>query len=189
MKKSNKARRMANLSLFIGLVLISCSPSGLPLNITSVKVFPEPVVGQIVTLEVEIMATDDEPYVKFSVDTREDLGNKVHLIGGDTIWQGSLTANQAQKLQVQVCVIVEGSWPVEFSVTTVSSDSSKATESAADGWSGSDVETIHLESSLESGKLIRGSAYTFDPGTFDPGEIRPTPRPVVVSPECSENLE
>lgn len=185
MKKPNKAKGIANLSLFIGLVLISCyrssySPSGLPLNITSVKVFPEPVVGQIVTLEVKIMATDDEPYVKFSVDTREDLGNKVHLIGGDTIWQGSLTANQAQKLQVQVCVIEEGSWPVEFSVTTVSSDSSKANESATDGWSGSDVETIHLESSLESGKLIRGSAYT-----FDPGEIRPTPRPITVSLECS----
>ena len=84
MKKSNKARRMANLSLFIGLVLISCSPSGGPLNITSVKVFPEPVVGEIVILEIEIMSTNDEPNVKFTVDTREHLGNKVHLIGGDT---------------------------------------------------------------------------------------------------------
>ena len=172
MKKSNKARRMANLSLFIGLVLISCSPSGLPLNITSVKVFPEPVVGQIVTLEVEIMATDDEPYVKFSVDTREEIGGKVHLIGGDTLWQGSLVANQPQKLQVKVCVLEEGSWPVEFVVVSYLPDN--------DGWI--DVETIQLESSLESGKLIRGSAYR-----VNPGERRPTPRPIIVSPECSGN--
>ena len=183
MKKPNKAKGITNLSLFIGLVLISCypssyHPSGLPLNITSVKVFPEPVVGQIVTLEVKIMSTDDEPYVKFAVDT----GNEVHLIGGDTIWQGSLTANQAQKLQVQVCVVEEGSWPVEFSVTTVPSDRSKATESAADGWSGMDVERIQLESSLESGRLIRGSDYTI---SQEEAAKRPTPRPIVVSPECS----
>jgi hypothetical protein len=135
-----------------------------------------------VTLEVKIMSTDDEPYVKFSVDTREDLGNKVHLIGGDTIWQGSLTANQAQKLQVQVCVVEEGSWPVEFSVTTDSPDNPSGTKSAADGWSGSDVETIHLESSLESGILIRGSDYTF---SQEEAAKRPTPRPITVSLECS----
>lgn len=185
MKRSNKTKSVINLFL-IGLILNACtsSASGLPLNITSVKVFPEPVVGQIVTLEVKIMSTDDEPYVEFSVDTREDLGNKVHLIGGDTIWQGSLTANQVQKLQVQVCVVEEGSWPVEFSVTTVSSDSSKATESAADGWSGIDVETIHLVSSLESGELIRASAYTF---SQEEAAKRPTPRPIIVSAECSGN--
>ena len=177
MKESNKAKGIANLSLFIGLVLISCS-SGIPLNITSVTVFPEPVVGQIVTLEVKIMSTDDEPYVKFAVKT----GNKVHLIGGDTVWQGSLTANQAQKLQVQVCVVEEGSWPVEFSVTTVSPDSRVATQSAADGWSGMDVETIQLESSLESGILIRDSDYTY---SQEEQARRPTPRPIVVSPECS----
>jgi hypothetical protein len=182
MKRSHKTRGTINSLLFIGLVLISCSSSGIPLNITSVKVFPEPVVGQIVTLEVKIMSTDDEPYVKFAVDTREDLGNKVHLIGGDTIWQGSLTANQAQKLQVQVCVIEEGSWPVEFSVTTDSPDNPSGTQSAADGWSGSDVETIHLESSLESGILIRGSDYTF---SQEEAAKRPTPRPITVSLECS----
>lgn len=177
-----KTRGTINSFLFIALVLNACtsSASGIPLNITSVKVFPEPIVGQIVTLEVKIMSTDDEPYVKFAVKT----GNKVHLIGGDTIWQGSLTANQAQKLQVQVCVVEEGSWPVEFSVTTDSPDNPSGTQSAADGWSGMDFETIQLVSSLESGKLIRASAYTF---SQEEAARRPTPRPFTVSPECSGN--
>ena len=177
-----KTRGTINSFLFIALVLNACtsSASGIPLNITSVKVFPEPIVGQIVTLEVKIMSTDDEPYVKFAVKT----GNKVHLIGGDTIWQGSLTANQAQKLQVQVCVVEEGSWPVEFSVTTDSPDNPSGTQSAADGWSGMDFETIQLVSSLESGKLIRASAYTF---SQEETARRPTPRPFTVSPECSGN--
>jgi hypothetical protein len=115
MKTSIKTKFVINLFL-MELILNACTSSGIPLNITSVKVFPEPVVGQIVTLEVEIMATDDEPYVKFSVDTREEIGGKVQLIGGDTLWQGSLVANQPQKLQVKVCVLEEGSWPVEFVV-------------------------------------------------------------------------
>ena len=179
-----KTRGTINSFLFIALVLNACtsSASGLPLNIISVKVFPEPIVGQIVTLEVKIMSTDDEPYVKFSVDTREEIGGKVHLIGGDPIWEGSLVANQPQKLQVQVCVVEEGSWPVEFSVTTDSPDNPSGTQSAADGWSGMDFETIQLVSSLESGKLIRASAYTF---SQEETARRPTPRPFTVSPECS----
>ena len=173
-----KTRGTINSFLFIALVLNACtsSASGLPLNIISVKVFPEPIVGQIVTLEVKIMSTDDEPYVKFSVKT----GNKVHLIGGDPIWEGSLVANQPQKLQVQVCVVEEGSWPVEFSASTGSPDNRVATQSAADGWSGIAVETIQLESTLESGKLIRARDYR-----VYAGEGRPTPRPFTVSPECS----
>lgn len=177
-----KTRGTINSFLFIALVLNACtsSASGLPLNIISVKVFPEPIVGQIVTLEVKIMSTDDEPYVKFSVKT----GNKVHLIGGDPIWEGSLVANQPQKLQVQVCVVEEGSWPVEFSASTDSPDNPSGTQSAADGWSGMDVETIQLESSLESGRLIRGSDYTI---SQEEAAKRPTPRPFTVSLECSGN--
>lgn len=181
--KTKTIKRLFN-SLWLGLILSACTSSGIPLNITSVKVYPEPIVGQIVTLEVKIKSTDDEPYVKFSVDTREEIGGKVHLIGGDVNWEGSLVANQPQKLYVQVCVLEEGSWAVEFFVTAVSPESSMATLSAADGWSGSDLETIQLESTLESGSLIRGHEYTF---SQEEHARRPTPRPFTVSPECSGN--
>lgn len=171
MKPSLKTKNVINLFL-MGLILNACTSSSIPLNITSVKVFPEPIVGEIVTLEIEIMSSNDEPNVKFTVDTREHLGNKVHLIGGDTLWQGSLVANQPQELQVKVCVVEEGSWPVEFFVVSYLPENN--------GWI--DGEIIHLISSLESGKLIRESAYTF---SQEEAAKRPTPRPITVSPECS----
>jgi hypothetical protein len=45
MKPSLKIKNVINLFL-MGLILNACTSSGIPLNITSVKVFPEPIVGQ-----------------------------------------------------------------------------------------------------------------------------------------------
>ncbi len=175
LNKSNKARCVANLVLFIGLILSACNPADQPLQITSVKVFPRPIVGRIVTLEIEIMSADDEADVKFTMDTLEYAGNKIHLVSGATSWQGSLVANQPQRFQVKVCVIEEGSWPVELYVVSYLPENNV--------WS--DAETIHLESSLYWGKVIPGSAYTFDQEEY---ATRSTPRPITVSLECSGNL-
>jgi hypothetical protein len=176
MKQPRKLRGVTYLLLFIGLVLSACNPADQPLQITSVKVFPKPVVGEVVTLEIVVMSTDDEADVKFTIDTLEYAGNKIHLVSGATNWQGSLVANQPNKFQVKVCVVEEGSWPVEFDVVSHLPDNNV--------WS--DFETIHLESSLNSGKLIRGSDYTFSQEEY---AKRPTPRPIAVSLECSGNMK
>lgn len=89
--------------------------------------------------------------MKFTVDTRELLGNKVQLISGDSLWQGSLIADQPITFEMSIQVIEEGSWPVEISVIAHSSN--------GDTWH--DAETIQIERSLESGRLIRESDYTY----------------------------
>ena len=162
----------ALLGLAFVLLVSSCMPSLRPLNITNVTVSPKPKVGQIVTLEIELTADDDQPDVRVTVDTLEAHGNKVHLVGGNANWQGALTANQPQTFQVSVCVVEEGSWPVEIFAVSYLPDNQ--------GWD--DLERIHLESTLETGTLIRGSDYTFSQEEY---ARRPTPRPVTVSPECS----
>jgi hypothetical protein len=162
--------------LFILLVLISllsaCAPQSRPLEITSVKVSPEPVVGQIVTLEVKVQSTFDQSGVTFTADTLEEHGNQVHLISGDSHWEGSLTANQPQTFTVTVCVLEEGTWPVDFEVY-----------SFPPGYDGlTDAERIHLESTLESGNLILPKDYTFSQEEY---ANRPTPRSFEVPAECS----
>jgi hypothetical protein len=175
MKKTGKEKGIAVLLLFIGLVMSACNrnPSGgYPLNITSVKVFPEPIVGEVVTLEVEIVSVDDKVDVKFTIDTLEDTGNKIHLVSGEPTWQGTLTANQPKIFQVKICVMEEGSWPVRLYTALPSSDQE----------GGYDFEIIQLESTLDSGKLIPSSEYTFSQEEYT---NRPTPRPIAVSQECS----
>ncbi len=160
---------LVSLALFI---LSACTPPSIPLNITNVTVSPDSVVGQIVTLEVEIMADNDEPNVVFTLDTLESAGSKIHLVSGASQRQVSLTAKQPQTFQVEVCVTQEGSWPTEVRAVAHHPDGS--------GWD--DIETIHLESTLDSGKLIRSRDYTFSQEEY---AKRPTPRPFEVSPECS----
>ncbi len=175
MKKTRAQKKITNLLLFITLAVSACSSSGgFPLNITSVKVFPEPIVGEVVTLEVEIVSVDDKVDVKFTIDTLEDTGNKIHLVSGEPTWQGTLTANQPKIFQVKICVMEEGSWPVRLYTALPSSDQE----------GGYDFEIIQLESTLDSGKLIPSSEYTFSQEEY---ANRPTPRPIAVSSECSGN--
>jgi hypothetical protein len=151
-------------------VLSACTSASQPLRITSVSVTPEPRVGEIVTLEVEVTANNDESDVIFTVDALESAGNKIHFVSGDSQQQVSLIAHQPQTFQVEVCVVQEGSWPIEIRAVAHHPDSSL--------WDA--FEIIHLESTLESGKLIRSRDYT-----YNVGEVKPTPRPVEVSSECS----
>lgn len=174
MKKSSKAKGVIYLLFFIGLALGACHPSGQPLQFKSVKVFPSPVVGRIVTLKIVVISTHDEADVKFTLNTLEDEGNKIHLVGGDANWQGTLDANQPKTLQIAVCVLEEGSWPIEILVTSYLPDDNR--------WS--DFNIIHLESSQETGRLILGKDYTFSQEEY---AKRPTPRPIAVSSECSGN--
>jgi hypothetical protein len=152
--------------------LTACTPPRQPLQITYVSVSPEPVVGEIVTLMVEVTADNDEPDVTFTVDTLESAGNMIHLVSGEPQRQASLAAGEPQAFSVQVCVVQEGSWPIEV----------RAVAHHPDGSLWDALETIHLESTLESGRLIRSKDYTFSQEDY---ATRATPRPFELSPECS----
>jgi len=167
-------KKMNYRLLMVGLVLLlgACNPADQPLHITDVTVTPDPVVGQIVTLEVEVMSTEDETDVVFTVDTLERAGNKIHLVSGEPRWQGSLTANQPEVFQFSVCVVEEGSWPIEIRAVSYLPNNNV--------WDA--FETITLESSITSGRLIRSWDYTY---SQEEATQRPTPRPITVSSECS----
>lgn len=153
------------------LFLSACSPAQAPLRISNVSVSPEPKVGQVVTLSIEIMSTEDEPDVVLTIDALESAGNKIHVVSGETWWQGPLVANQSQSFQLSVCATEEGTWPIQIDARRV-----------AEGDKYFDFEIIHLKSSLSSGELIRERDYTFSQDEY---ANRPTPQPIVVSPECS----
>jgi len=147
---SHKFKALGALCLAV-VVLSACTSVDQPLHITNVSVSPNPIVGQVVTLEVEVTADNDEPNVTFTVDTLESAGNKIHLVSGNSQQQVSLVAHQPQTFQLEVCVIQEGSWPIEIRAVARHPDGS--------GWDA--FEKIQLESTLDSGKLIRSKDYTF----------------------------
>ncbi|MGI0014053.1 MAG: hypothetical protein ACREBU_11510 [Nitrososphaera sp.] len=161
---------LLRLSL-VAVLLSACSPAQAPLRISNVSISPEPIVGRIVDLQIEIMSTQDEPDVVFAVDSLENQGNKIHIVSGDTSWQGSLVANRPQSFQLSVCVVEEGIWPIEINARRV-----------AEGDKYFDFEIIHLKSSLASGELIREKDYTFSQDEY---ANRPTAQPATVSSECS----
>jgi hypothetical protein len=168
---NNRWWQVIGICVCAALVLNACGQAGVPLQITDVSVSPEPIVGRTVTLTVEIMSTHDEPDVTFTIDTLEEWGTKLHLVSGEPEWAGSLTANQPQSFQFSVCVWEEGTWPIELSAVSRLHDANNNIWHAFEG--------IHLESSINSGRLIRGSEFRIT------GEATPIPHPVTVSPECS----
>lgn len=143
------------------IALTACTPPRFPLQITDLSATPEPVVGQTVTLYIEIMSTKDEPNTTIEVY----LPEAVKLMDGDLVWQGSLTANQPQAHEVSVCVLFEGDWRVEVE--------SRSYQSENDSYG--DLETIHFISTAITGRSVPGSKYHY---TQDPNRISPsTPFP------------
>jgi hypothetical protein len=158
------------LSLLIMLTLTACPPTP-SLQIKDVAVSPDPVVGQIVTLHVEITSTRDEDLVELNLD----VSPTIHAVSGDTSWKGPMTANQVQALDVSVCPLQEGNLPIHINVSAW----------AADGTGrGGNTETIGFHSTIDSGKLIRGTMNIVRYSQTDEATIA-TPLPIVVSPECS----
>jgi hypothetical protein len=149
---SNQTNSLGYADISAALLLSACHQEGIHLHITHLSVSPEPIVGQIVTLEVEIMSTHDEVDVIFIMDTLVEHRNRLHLVSGEPEWAGSLAANQPQTFQFSVCVQEEGSWPIELTAV------SRMPDAYDNIWHA--FEIIHLESSKDSGRLIRGKDFT-----------------------------
>jgi hypothetical protein len=111
----------------------ACTPSSFPLELTQITVTPDPIVGQIVILHIEVMSTRDEK----DAIIRVTLPEEVKLVEGELIWEGQLLANQPQVHELSICVEQEGNWRVWISTA------SRLAENSSYG----DSEIIHLKSS------------------------------------------
>lgn len=171
LKTGSLISKLARLSL-ITLCLGACTTPTGPLSVNNVTVFPEPKVGQIVELSIELLSTQNEAEVKATVDTLEDANNQIHLVSGETEWHGSLNANEPKTIKISVCVMQEGLWPIEIYVVSKQKN----------GDMFSDAETTHFVSTLESGQIILARDFSM---TQDERNSIPTPRPFDVSTECS----
>lgn len=166
---ANKAKLFwgACFTLFL---LSACTPPRFPLKVTALSVMPDPVVGQTVTLRVEIVSTKDEPDTTIKIQ----LPEAVKLMDGDLIWRGSLKANQPQTHEVSVCVLYEGDWRI--SVTAYS----RLSEDSTYG----DTDSLHLVSTTTTGHAIPGSEYRYiqPPGGVPPSTPLPETPPPGVCP-------
>ncbi|MFZ6031201.1 MAG: hypothetical protein ACOYYS_26125 [Chloroflexota bacterium] len=83
------------LSVFF---LPGCTPPTTHLKITALSASPEPKIGQVVTVHTEIVSAEDEPdaTIHFFLPQGVKLIGGSEPSGGETRWQGSLTANRPQ---------------------------------------------------------------------------------------------
>jgi hypothetical protein len=150
----------------LGALLIAC-PATFPLTITDISASPDPIVGKVVTLEVEIQSTEDEADVTSLIQ----LPEAIRLIDGDLTWHGSLRARERYTHKVSVCALYEGDWRI--GATTYS-------RFAPDDTYG-DYQTIHFISTSHTGQAIPGSRYTIVQGTRT---VVLTPPPVPTPATC-----
>jgi hypothetical protein len=140
--------------------LAACTPARFPLEITALSVSPEPVVGQVVTVRVEIESTSDEDDVTVLIQ----IPKAVRLMDGTPTWHGSLRAGEPQVHLLSVCVLIEGDWRIDVTVSS----------RFPDGDTYGDYNTLHLISSADSGLGVPGHEYR---ATVPATRLPPSPSP------------
>jgi hypothetical protein len=161
------------LFLFIALHsmllwLSACTPPRQPLGVTALSVSPEPIVGRVTTLHIEVMSTHDEPDTRIEIT----LPAEINLVKGSLTWKGALIANRPQVHELSICVLREGDWKIFIVPISQLSPSS----------SYGDMEILNVRSTTRSAEVVPGSKYRSP--LWLPGFQTPTPAPVTVSPEC-----
>jgi hypothetical protein len=159
--------RIGALCLALAVLLNACSQARMPIYFTKITVSPDPAVGQIVNLHIEVTSKYDEPEVTFTVDFLEQYNNRVNYLSGTTRWVGPMAVGETKAFDLTICVWEEGDWPIEiYAKRTAGGDAYQV------------GEQIFLESRVDRGKLLRFPEFAAN-------RITPTPRPFPVSPECS----
>jgi hypothetical protein len=150
--------------------------------ITEAYIRPDPIVGEIVTLHIEVMSGEDEDDVTIGAL----LPDAINLVDGELEWHGSLKANQPQAHKMSICVLRPGeNWRIYLGV------SSKLSETSSIG----DGDTLNIESTIDSAVVIPSKDYrVVGPGNlatafWEVDNVTPTPIPPTVSAECSSVQE
>jgi hypothetical protein len=160
-------RKPLHLAAF--LLLAACSiPPSFPLKITDVSASPDPVVGKVVELSVEVESSRDEEDVTILIQPPE----AIQLVDGDLTWNGSLQSGEPFTHRVSLCTLYEGDWRIHVTVFS---------RFGPDDTYG-DSETMHFISTHQSGEAIPGYAYRIDQPSPFPA---PTAKPVAAPADCS----
>jgi hypothetical protein len=147
--------------------LTACTAASFPLKVSNVSASPDPAVGRIVTLSVEIQSRVDEHDVTLQIH----LPNGVKLIAGDLVWYGQLSAREPYEHTVSLCALYPGDWRIYI-----------RTYSLADGKTISiDTDTIHFISEQRTGQAVPGREYTIIQDTPAPVPSPTTPAPAPCS--------
>ena len=150
--QDNATQLHAIWAAILGCTLATaCTSAAFPLRITTISISPEPIVGAVVQMSVEVVSTKDEPVMNVRVYPPEG----VKLVGGDLEWNGSLAPDIPVQLSWDICVLYSGDWRVTVIANSFHSEGVVYT----------DVETVHIHSELDSAQFVMGRWY------------RPTQRP------------
>jgi hypothetical protein len=119
--------------------------SRFPLEISGLTVDPQPAVGRVVELTVEIRSSQEEADVTVLIQ----LPQQVELTDGDLIWRGSLRAHVPCTHSVRLRVLTEGDWRIDVN----------AISRFPAGDSYGDYETLHLVSQARTGEALTADVY------------------------------
>ncbi|VAW33782.1 hypothetical protein MNBD_CHLOROFLEXI01-1173 [hydrothermal vent metagenome] len=173
------------------LLLTACRSVSSTIDVKA-EIEPEPIVGEIVTLRIEVVSEkfsgDGEiniqmlgeiNFVAGSPEWQKTLVTHETSTGSQTleifVWRGHIEANEPQIQEVSICVTQPGEWGISLNAGTTGLDGG-----------GGDVDgtRLHIISTADSAQVIPSSDYKGPQRSFSSTPL-PTPMPVTVSVECS----
>lgn len=129
--------------LFVSLILSilgACSPPGSPISVTA-SISPDPIVGQEVTLHVEVLAAGrDLPDTQVLIS----VPSGVELLDESLPWHGALQQDTPQVFDLKMRVVEAGEWDVWVGALALFGDSG----------SGSDTKHLIITSSVDSATVV-----------------------------------
>lgn len=121
---------LAFFSLAYFLIACSKSPSS-PLAVQA-SIFPDPVVGREVTLQVEMSSSREETLPDTTL--KIELPKEIEVVKGETEWHGEIPVGQTVVVNLQIKVLQEGEWIVR----------SRAFSDFGNGYGFGDGKTLYL---------------------------------------------
>lgn len=181
-RMSHKQRRNVILGCLclLTLLLATCRSQAKAVRVEA-EVFPEPVVGEIVTLHIEAISPKQGGDSVFTIYFNEEINFlevapewqvPVEDRGTESLeWHGQVTAGEPSVHEFTFCVTKPGNWGIQIEAGVVGK--------------GFGENRLHILSTAESAQVIPSSEYG---GSWTPPPKRtPTaiPEPVTISPECA----
>jgi hypothetical protein len=107
-----------------------------PIWVSDLSVDAKPIVGQVVTLTVEVESTEDEPNIEVTIT----LPDGIQLIEGDLTWHETLQANRPARRQLVICTVYPGHWRIFANVVSYRPEGNQY----------GDLETLRIETYRET---------------------------------------
>lgn len=186
-KKQLEAKKLLWICLGLCLTfasLTACTSASLDIQINA-SISPEPVVGELVTLRIEIISPKFGGNGQLVVFHSEeinflDIGSEWQSpaggVGGDGKnlgWSGPVVAGAPLIHELTLCVTKPGNWVIYITMGT------------DEGGVGADQ--LHIISTADSAQVIPSSEYEGELQAPFGSKPTPTPEPVAISlsPECA----